>query len=152
MNKYFMILGVILMASFSFAHITPSNPYMNAKFANAFCQYNNIFAQMQGAVATYNASYSSAMNTINGSLSASLGHLNGYYCSDYSIVSFNQEYSGTFNPLIAQGSAIYFRAGFDAIQSHSTTWGALFSQYNTFIGDNFHSCFAHYANMTPCGA
>lgn len=146
MNKKILILGIMLIAGFSFAaspHFPMPNPALEAKMDRAYCMIMTQLYPMNASAFAYNSSYNSQFGAvITTSLVASYGRLLDYGCLDNNAASFNSEFSGTFMPLVNQVRALYFRAAFDGVRSNTppgTTFATVLAQYGGFQ-NNMQSC------------
>lgn len=123
----------------AFAKPLPS-PYLESSFNRAYCLYYISWEEMNTSVHTFNASKSSQMNSIGSSLRTSLWTPLDNACLDNQISEFNSEFKSNFNPLMAQATALYFRAGFDYVMiGHS--WANVWNDY-TAIQTDYQLCIA----------
>jgi len=150
MNKSILILGIFVLAATTFAY-TIYNPYLNVKLWSADCQYNAMWSDMNYSVAHFNASKGPAMVAIGSAMADMLYYhqnLSSQYCVYNNTQAFNSQYNSVFNPLMAQATALYFRAAFDDISNGGTSWSFFWGDYQKIQGD-YRDCLAYWLIPHP---
>ena len=118
MNNKILVMGIILLASMSFAKWSP---YMEYRYHMASCQYNSMYDDMYADVDDYWGDYRSDMEDIGSDLDTSLGNLDS--CHDISCMV--AEYRN-FASLMAQATSLYYYAAWD--------YGDLASAMEDYLG------------------
>jgi len=134
MRGAILVLCVLSLAGMAFAPMQSlTYQYLDNGYNRAWCLYLNQYSGMAGSISAYNDSYGPQMSSIGTSLVGSLDTLRSDR-DKLDVVAFNGKYH-EYIGMMDHATAIYFRSGFDAIQSQSTTWLALFREFNGFQSD-----------------
>lgn len=153
MKTSFILFGILLFSAMSFAGVDTHPATMYNKYASAFCQYYahstyvSPFHGMAEAVNAYNSSKNGSMSEIDDDLdSVFFGEIVSEYCHPppYDLAAFNAAYSGSFRPLMAQATALYFRSAIDyKLANPGFPFANVLSEYQSFQ-TQYNECYYHY--------